>query len=64
MPTIAPCKGCKKRYPGCHSQCEDYLVYKEENEKLKQEKRQENVMQYNNTSAVLHRIKRYYERRR
>ena len=24
----APCKGCEKRYVGCHSKCEEYIDYK------------------------------------
>ena len=26
----APCKDCEKRYSGCHSQCEGYLQFREE----------------------------------
>lgn len=28
----APCKGCKKRFSGCHSSCEDYIDYVGQNE--------------------------------
>jgi len=26
----APCKGCDRRTPGCHSVCADYRAYSEE----------------------------------
>lgn len=29
------CKGCDKRYPGCHDHCESYLSAKAEYEKTK-----------------------------
>lgn len=30
MTTInSPCKDCKNRYLGCHSECEKYIEYKE-----------------------------------
>ena len=29
------CKGCQKRYPGCHSKCETYLEWKKEHDELK-----------------------------
>lgn len=36
------CKGCEKRYIGCHSECEDYIQetkeLKERNEKIKAER--------------------------
>lgn len=28
MKLIAPCKGCKKRYPGCHAKCDDYKAWR------------------------------------
>ena len=33
------CLHCKKRYLGCHSTCESYLKYKEQLEKIKNNKR-------------------------
>lgn len=30
------CKGCTKRFVGCHSTCKDYKDAKEDNEKRKQ----------------------------
>lgn len=36
------CKGCEKRYVGCHSECKEYIEWaaykKEENEKARKEK--------------------------
>lgn len=29
----SPCKNCKNRFVGCHSQCESYKLYRENNEK-------------------------------
>lgn len=29
------CKGCNKRYPGCHDHCETYQSTKAENERIK-----------------------------
>ncbi len=33
---VPPCKGCTKKYIGCHSDCKDYLEYKEATAKLKE----------------------------
>lgn len=30
-----PCKGCGKRVVGCQEHCQDYKLYKEENEAVK-----------------------------
>lgn len=39
---LYPCKECSRRYPLCHSECEDYIKaaksHREEKEKLKTEK--------------------------
>ncbi len=29
------CRDCKERHVGCHGECEHYLAWREENEKLK-----------------------------
>ena len=31
----APCKGCERRKPGCHSVCEDYLEFASYREKAR-----------------------------
>lgn len=28
--TIAPCKGCKDRYVGCHDKCDKYLAFRKQ----------------------------------
>lgn len=33
--TIYSCKGCEKRYPGCHGKCEAYIAEKEKHDALK-----------------------------
>ena len=35
MVNLAPCKGCDRRYVGCHDTCEDYKKSCEEREKIK-----------------------------
>ena len=32
------CKGCEKRYVGCHSTCEEYKEYRKEMDEQKQNK--------------------------
>lgn len=34
---IYSCKGCEKRYVGCHSECPDYLAQKAEHDARKKE---------------------------
>lgn len=34
-----PCRNCKDRKLGCHSECERYKVWQAENEKIKSERR-------------------------
>lgn len=38
------CKGCTKRYAGCHSTCPDWAEEVAEREKKKQEERNKNLM--------------------
>ena len=35
------CRGCTKRYPGCHDKCEDYKQARAEFEKEKKEERKQ-----------------------
>ena len=37
---MVPCKDCLDRVVGCHIECERYKAYLEENERIKEEKRQ------------------------
>lgn len=30
---ISPCKGCEKRHPGCHGECDAYKTWSEANYK-------------------------------
>lgn len=38
---IYACMGCKKRYPGCHDICEDYLRDKEKQDRINAKARKE-----------------------
>lgn len=38
---LAPCKGCKDRVLGCHSDCERYLEFSRENERIKEQRRKD-----------------------
>lgn len=42
MPMKAPCRGCDKRHPSCHADCEAYLSYRNEREEIR-EKRNKHV---------------------
>ena len=37
----APCKDCERRYPGCHSECQDYIEFSRERNELLEQKYQE-----------------------
>lgn len=41
MVSRCPCKGCEKRYPGCHSKCEGYISWRAELDKRNAEIRAE-----------------------
>lgn len=34
----APCKNCKDRYLGCHSECEKYIAYKDDRQAMHKRK--------------------------
>ena len=43
------CKGCQKRYVGCHSQCKEYIEQHEEHlRQKKQAKKADDVRRYKN----------------
>lgn len=46
------CYGCKERYSGCHSSCNDYKLFTEELDKIKREKRKNDI--YNGYMADKH----------
>lgn len=35
------CRGCEKRYPGCHDKCEDYQAARAEFEEWKKKERRD-----------------------
>ena len=37
-----PCYNCSKRYVGCHSTCEDHIIWKNNDKELKTKKYAEN----------------------
>ena len=43
---ITCCKDCKKRYPGCHSVCPDYILNKKEHEERKEALRKDKLNTY------------------
>lgn len=42
----APCKGCDKRYPGCHDRCPGYLSFKEEQNQINARRAKSNEVYY------------------
>lgn len=46
------CKDCTERHVGCHSDCEKYLKFVEENEKLKAIKRKNQPMRLNSNGTM------------
>lgn len=45
-----PCKDCQERHPHCHSECEAYLAYDADRQRIRKEKKVNSDM-----SWVLHR---------
>lgn len=47
MVPICPCKDCRDRYPGCHSKCDKYIIWKDANEannkKIREAKNKERI---------------------
>lgn len=39
-----PCKGCEKRYVGCHAKCEDYKAYRVPFDEMQEKRRRESVV--------------------
>lgn len=42
---VCKCKGCKNRFIGCHSKCDDYVKYRKEKNKVIQEKEKQNIVE-------------------
>lgn len=38
------CRTCTKRHIGCHSTCEKYIKEKQDNDKIREERRRKNVI--------------------
>lgn len=49
MKPQAPCKDCKDRHSGCHSECEKYKTYKDES------------LQFSREIGKIHGVNRYFE---
>lgn len=39
----APCKDCERRHVGCHTICTEYKVYRENQNRILDERNQENI---------------------
>lgn len=39
-----PCKGCKDRHVGCHSECNKYIEAKRKNEEIRATQEKESVL--------------------
>lgn len=46
MITICPCKDCPNRNASCHSSCESYKEWSEENERLREERNEATRLAY------------------
>ncbi len=44
------CFNCESRYPGCHAECEYYLAWKREHDKVKAEENAERKKEYDRKS--------------
>lgn len=57
----APCKNCENRHPNCHSKCDPYQAYVQENRK-RNEKRLIETQVVN--TIIDHKTKMYFRRQR
>jgi hypothetical protein len=48
--TIYSCKGCEKRYIGCHSVCEDYLAQKAAHDAMREAERKRKEISFGITA--------------
>lgn len=62
----SPCKGCKNRYVGCHSDCIEYLDYKRKIEMVKEKNEGEVDIGIYKVKTIrrIKRVKEQYEKRR
>lgn len=52
------CKDCQNRQPGCHSYCENYKKFVEENERIKAERQKSKKIYVARTSHIPNILKR------
>lgn len=64
--TAAPCKGCEKRYAGCHSECERYAEYSRERAEMLKARKSEREYEEAHSRQAVNALwrKRKRERRR
>ena len=61
---IYSCKGCEKRYPGCHGKCEAYLADKAKHDALKAEYDRKKAIENIIVGQVIECTRRSMKRRR
>ncbi len=64
MVSKCPCKGCEKRYPGCHSKCSGYISWRAELDKRNAEIRAEKEAETSYWNGFLETQKRMKRRPR
>lgn len=66
MSIITCCKGCvaPKRYPGCHSHCEEYIEQKQEWNKVKAIADRKKMVESGLDSQKMNRISKAEKKRR
>ena len=47
---IYSCKGCEKRYLGCHSECEEYLTQKAAHDAMREAERKQKEISFGITA--------------
>ena len=63
MPLKAPCLNCPDRTIVCHSNCELYINYKKENDKIREEKHKINQLAQEWYEFKVQRYKKFNKRR-
>lgn len=56
------CKDCHKRYPGCHSECPDYIAAKAESEQIRYQLIKEGLIKGYLADSSYKRRKRYLKK--
>ena len=60
----APCADCKKRYVGCHSDCEDYKAWKSKQMIVAENKRKAKAEQSMLDSYTAKSVRKYMRKKR